>query len=689
MVVAYETGDRDRTGMSDEAGSGLRPVSAATGEGAALQVTGMPVAPAAGRATSFSGITHRALTGLSLVVASAALFFTWRRLFLGVDLGIESYSVLVPWRWALGDRPFVNEQDLRQLPGFLVYPFVKLFGVVRDYDVTGLVLYTRHLYLLLVVGVAVGVFLLVRRLLPWQLAVVVSCLPVTYVYAATPQVTHDALAIAFLTLSIALGSLVVLELGGRRYALAAGISFGLAVVAYPSLLFVVPFWGVLLALAQGRRATGMVAEAAFAHPPDPEGPPTGRPAWLVLRAWVLGGLLVLLPVALVCLSYGPRSLSRSWQVTMAGAHALGQLGGGSKAIQVTTGLWAFFARSPWLLVAALVVYVVYLRWPRLGRALLVLSPAVFWLSTQHRDVGEAGFVFAAALLVPYFYLFLPRERREPGARLLFWAWAPALVAGAMTAYTSAAGPVSAAVGLAPAVVPAAVFLCWALQGVATPRGTTAGGGEVAAGDEWPHAAGALAAPEKPAATHAARASRATSAGLWLATVALVGIVAVTVAFQYQYQQGGLRRAELTSRLTSGPWSGIATTPARKQALDTFAGDLAAQARPGDRLLVFFLGSACYLYWPGPIASNSYRLWPTRDGGLPRTTISYFRRHHVVPSLVVHLTRTAGMTDVELQAASGGLDYPPVLVRPLYAFQRQPADETTAEVLARLPRMEPR
>ena len=45
-----------------------------------------------------------------------------------------------------------------QVRAFLEYPFVKVFAVLRDYDVTGLVLYTRHLYLLLMVAVAVVVF---------------------------------------------------------------------------------------------------------------------------------------------------------------------------------------------------------------------------------------------------------------------------------------------------------------------------------------------------------------------------------------------------------------------------------------------------------------------------------------------------------------------------------------------------
>ena len=66
-------------------------------------------------------------------------------------------------------------------------------------------------------------------------------------------------------------------------------------------------------------------------------------------------------------------------------------------------------------------------------------------------------------------------------------------------------------------------------------------------------------------------------------------------------------------------------------------------------------------------------------------MSYYRRRRLVPTLVVHLTPTAGMTDEELVAACGGLEYPPTLVRPTYAFQRKPADVSTVEVLARLPR----
>jgi hypothetical protein len=611
-------------------------------------------------------------SALAVAVAGLALFFTWRRLFVGMDLRDESYYVLVPWRWALGDRPFVQEQNLLQLPGLVTYPFIKAFGVLRHYDVTGLMLYTRHLYLLLMIVVAAVAFLFLRQLVRWQLALLASCVVVTYVYWATPQLSYNTLALAFLTLSATLAAWVAAAGGRRLLALASGVCLGVACVAYPTLLFTVPFWAVLFAFAHGRRAVGTIAEGRFMHPPDPEGPPTGKPAWRALSAWVLGGLVVLLPAVLLVLSFGPRNLVRAWHATMSGAKVVHQLGGASKAVNIAQGAYRFVTWRPYMVIAALVVYLVYRRWPRAGRALLAATPVALWLAAQRPLLWGGGYVIVYALLAPYLYLFIPRERRVAGARLLICVWAPSLVAGAMTAYTSAAGYVNGAVGLAPSVLASGLFLCWALEAVVP------GQGALPAASDGVHSVWSGECTEEPTLP-----DRATGRVPWLAMAVLIAIVGVTVAFQFQFQQRDVPRRELTSRFTSGPWWGIKVTPERRLLMDTFATDLRIQARSDDDLLIFFEGSGFYLYWWGSNAANSYWIYPTLDGNLPQSTVSYYRRRRLVPTLVVHLAPTAGMTDEELAAACGGLEYPPTLVRPTYAFQRKPAGETTEEVLARL------
>ena len=120
-------------------------------------------------------------------IVAAAAVLTWLRLFRGMDLRDESFYVLVPWRWALADKPFLQEQNLAGIPGFAMYPFAKLFAVLRDYDVTGYVLYMRHVYLLMMIGVAVAVFLLLRRLVRWELGALAATVYVTCLLYTSPS----------------------------------------------------------------------------------------------------------------------------------------------------------------------------------------------------------------------------------------------------------------------------------------------------------------------------------------------------------------------------------------------------------------------------------------------------------------------------------------------------------------------
>ncbi len=587
-------------------------------------------------------------------MTAGALFLTWRRLFVGMDLRDESYYILVPWRWVLGNRPFAQDQNLLQLPGILEYPFLKLFGLLRGNDPTGIVLYTRHLYLLLMIGVAAAVFLLLRRLVLWQLALVIASVCTTYIFFATPQLSYNTIALAFLTLGLVFGAWVVVLEKGRAYALTSGAAFAVAVVAYPTLLFVMPFVAVFLALAHGRRAAAVLAQGAFADPPDPDGLPTGWPAWRALSAWAAGGALVLLPTAALLASFGIANVRRSWQNTITGAHAIGQLGGASKAVALARGFWQLFTSQPLVIVAALAAYLIYRRWPRVGRALLVGIPGVAWLAAQNTQGYGTGFVQVYVFLAPYLFLFVPRDKREAGARLLIWVWASALMAGLMTAYTSSLGDANSAVGLAPSLMVSGLFLAWALAAVARPE----------TGDIAP------ARHERPP---------------WLAFAALIGVVAVTIGMQFEYQQRSVPYSALTSRFDSGPWWGLKVTPERHAQMDSFAQGLRATSRRADRLLVIFEAPGYYLYWRGAIASEAYWLGPGPAGGLSPGEVAYFRDTGVVPSLVARVMPTSGLAPAAIAAGSGGLDYPAVLVRPGYVIYRKPAGQTTAEILARLPR----
>ncbi len=250
--------------------------------------------------------------------------------------------------------------------------------------------------------------------------------------------------------------------------------------------------------------------------------------------------------------------------------------------------------------------------------------------------------------------------------MLIWVWPSAVIVAPMTAYTSTEGYVHGAVGLFPAVLVSGLFLAWALIAAADPDAETSGA--------------------RSDGRDAATAGRAS--GVWLAFAALAAVVAVTVVFQFQYQVGGARYAELSARLDAGPWRGMRATPAQRVLLARYAQDLAAQTQPDDALLVFFRNPGLYLYWPHRLGTNSVSLLgrPADDplAPLPESTIAFYRRTRRLPDVVVHVVPTAAASAAEL-ADCGGLGYPVAIVRQDYTVNRRPPGKTTQQILDTLPR----
>ncbi|MEZ5125724.1 MAG: hypothetical protein R2826_05690 [Thermoleophilia bacterium] len=580
---------------------------------------------------------------LALLVALVCLLAVWLRLFRGFDLEDESGSLVVAWRWALGDVPFVNEENLAQIPAFLVYPFVKVFALIGGADPTGLILYGRHLYLSLSVGSAVVAFFVLRRLVRREAALLIALLCIACIMRNTPQLSSTTMGAALLTIGSLLGLRAILEPPGGPWALASGASLGAAVVAYPTLLFVIPFYGVFIAFALGNQAVAMLSSGQIWRPPPSDGQPTGLTARRVLSMWALGASLVLLPTAAILLSFGIANLERCWDYTLAIGRDLGQLGGATKAQGVAAGIWHFAWLQPWLIVLAVVAFLVYRRSASLGRALLVFLPIALWLYAQHTELGSSGFILLSALIAPYIYVFTPGPRRHTGAQVLIWMWAPSLLAGAMAAYTSSLGYVHAAMGLFPGMLATGLLLAWALEPV------TIG-------------------------------SRATP---WLELGTLAAIVAVALILQLAQPQ--LWWSGDTTRFNSGPWWGVAVPSSDHRFVSQVGADLMALAHDDAKLLIFYGGSGLYLYWPGDIAANSYWIRASADGpstDLPEATLRYYRRRQEVPTIVLHLTDTEGRTAAELTADCGGLDYPVTLIRSGYALHHIPTGETPQDVIAR-------
>ena len=561
------------------------------------------------------------LATIAIAVAFVALAVTWRRLFLGTDLNDEGFSIAVPYRFALGARPFVDEQNLLQTAAFFVYPFVKLYVVLTGGD-HGIVLFTRHLYLLWVIGVSLVAGWCLRCVVRWEHALVAGLVCATFVYVSTTNLSYNTLGAGLLVIGMALGARAVVGDGGYRWLTGAGVAQGLAAFVYPTLGLALPVTALCLVVAtSGRR-------------------------WRSLRAWAFGAGGALFAAGLALVACGPGNVLRCARLQVAGWHTLNTGSGPAKAWSVVTGVAGHVALYPLIVVAALVVWVAYRRWP-IARLALVLAPLALLPFGEQLVSGGDGFGVVYGLAAPYFALFVPAEYRSRTVRLLVWGYIPALAAGLVSGYSSTNGWVQTDVGLLPAMVLSGVFLALAL---------------------------------------APRSTDALRVGRWLPALGLTclsGVLVVTLVYQYQFLPRAVPYGQLTVEIHGGPYAGVRTTPARAAYLAQLRADLTRVAAPSDRLLVFYQVPAFDLFWPHRLATNSVWLSSVQGltvmddpGPLPSATLAYYRRERMLPDVVVRVIPTAGLSPRELQRYCGGLDYRLVLVRPQYAVFRRPAAVTT-------------
>ncbi|HMK91744.1 MAG TPA: hypothetical protein VK576_01985, partial [Thermoleophilia bacterium] len=370
-----------------------------------------------------------------------------------------------------------------------------------------------------------------------------------------------------------------------------------------------------------------------------------------LRAWCAGAGVTLVAEALLLASFGVGNVVRSLRYQLADWSRLNATSGPAKLWAVLTGAIHHLELYPLVVVAGLALWLAYRRWPAL-RLVLVLAPLALWPFGRQIVSGADGFGVVYGLAAPYFVLFVAPARRRAATTVLVWGYLPALAAGLVSGYTSANGWLQMDVGLLPAMVLSGCYLALAFE----PR---------AAEGEGLRAA-------QPA----------------LALVALAGVLAVTVALQYQFLPRAVPLSQMTATIPGGPYAGVRTTPQRAALLQQVARDLPRVASPGDRLLIFYQAPALYLFWPHRVATNS--VWISSPHGLgdngytghlPAATLAYYGREDTAPDVMLRMIDTAGLSDRQLaQRYGAGLEYRVTLVRPHYVVFKRPAGAALPAVI---------
>jgi hypothetical protein len=476
---------------------------------------------------------------LAAGVALLALALHARHLASGVDLYDETIYVVLPYRFVLGDRPFVDEINPIQTAALVTTPLVRALVALLG-GTEGLVLATRLAMLAVELGVAALAFAVLRARVGVAAALVIAVAGV--VLAPRPaDLGYASLLSTLLTAGLLL-AVLARERARPGWLAAAGATLGLACVAFPPAVLALAASGV--GLLRGR---------------------AGR--WVRVALLAGGALAMVLLFAPALADVGPATLGYTQE-------HLGARGTWTRRLaRIPEHAWA---ATPIAFVLGLVVVAALALArgvpARVGALLAGALPLLASVDLAHKSgPWSTALVALAAPIVA-----LPL-RREPWMRTLLLAvWAPAALVGLAQAYLASSGVPFAGHALAPAAL---VTLA---------------------------AASALGARAVEGAGGVARALVPLLAPCAFAVVLLRAETRV---------QNEAPPALRTQRVASGPFRGLATTPAKRALLEGLGADLAPLDDGKRRLLCYFLFPAGYLMTTmRPAADNAWGLYcyPARN-----------------------------------------------------------------------------
>jgi len=467
---------------------------------------------------------------LLAVAASVVAFAVWAwRVRRGIDFTDEAFYLALPLRFALGDRPFVDELNVAQTAGLLVYPFVKLHVLVRG--TTGVVGFIRVVYMAFFVGVGATAYRLARLKLAPHAAFLAAAAGVPFIPYGVPGLSYNTLGCGLLAMGLCVTARALLvrvepPRVPRDGLFWGGFLLGGAAFAYPSLVTsAVVATALVFLLARGDRL-----RATFRT--------------------TLGGITFALVVSPFFLRAGAHGLRDTLAYSTGGMAV-----SGAKLPILWRGFLTQHPELSWTFGAVALALAVSRRWPRLAALLLPVVPLLAQ-DTAATGIGTSlAFVASLAVLAPLFGLVV-RDVRF-GLTLVIGVWLPAACAGAAVAWSSGNGPVAAGLGLYPGAIVGVVLLAVWMDDLtrSNPAGTLR-----------------LAFGFAPLAT-------------------LYVMVKLLAADDAVYRDAPV--AQLTARVTEGPYKNLLTSPARRASLERTTREVKALVRSG-RTVFYYDFPAGYL-----------------------------------------------------------------------------------------------
>jgi hypothetical protein len=490
-------------------------------------------------------LTRSYATSIAIVICVAAIAVLCWRMLHGIDFTDEAFYVALPLRFALGDRPFVDELSIAQTAGLLLYPVVKLYVWIVG-DLTGIILFIRALYVVVFGLVGWSAYALARCCIPRPAALLCGAMCMLVLPYGIPGLSYNTLSMALMASGLfAIARAQLLDEPPRRFwrrpLFWAGFAHGAAVFAYASLLL----------------AIAVTALAVFVLAP--------RSRLRAVATYAAGGLVFVALILPLFVRAGAHNLRIELDY-LAGASA----GAGFALDAVLWRIYEFYSLHPELpraLLAIVAAIVIARRWPLLVACGAVAIPLLARGSDQGANLASLAYLASFALFGPVLAAGI-RERRVTRV-LVIGVIAPSMVSAAMICLSSTNRVYAAGIGLYPAAVAAAILLVMFIV-------------QTAARARWP----------------------ALHPYLALAPGLAIAALVACLLFDGDYYRDGPRSA-MTQRITYGPYLGLYTTPAKAEVLHDLTADIERYVEGRRALFLYDLPVGYMIAMRRPMVSSSW------------------------------------------------------------------------------------
>lgn len=370
-------------------------------------------------------------------VIFAAVFLLWVwRIQRGIDLSDEALYLALPVRFALGDRPFLDDRSSYQGMGILTVPLAFVYRLFFRHN-DGVVLFFRSCFLIYLGGIGLLVARSVRGWISPMSALACGALAFFYVPYWIAQFSYNTLG-GGLTVLAALAALAATRSEAPtyagRYAMLSGWAAAGAGLCYPTigLLYPLPLLGLLL---------------------------FGRPHLSFVQAvvrFVGGSALLGLYVGAFLLRSGFGALKLTYEYIV----AWGTL---TNATVDTVLAGVEGLKSDWFVSLAIAGGLTAIA-ARFRPAVFILAGAVPLLAMpiQRSDPSFLLRFFSCAALFAPFFAVLVKDQRF-AFRIMMILWGPGLASGFVFAYSSGNGAVAAGLGGFQGLLATALLACRACE----------------------------------------------------------------------------------------------------------------------------------------------------------------------------------------------------------------------------------